>query len=191
MNHRGMVVKYGQQLEFLYFLLADLLQHPGLADVPVHRTWVGSLHNGNLDANLYAFWVLSFASMVGQHLDSELLMHLVPLLNWNEFSVNWLASQSIKSISHMLGLLGQRPDFAEMLINLAVAIRDCHNGVVPDSEDELDHLPGVNYHAIQLVLRHGFDQNPVNTTLCHCIFFHYFCLIIFYVGYRVSLLIIM
>jgi len=91
----------------------------------------------------------------------------------------------------MLGPLGQRPDFAEMLINLAVAICDHHNGVVPDSEDELEHLPGVDYHAIQLVLRHGFDQNPVNTTLCHCIFFHYFCLIIFYVGYRVSLLIIM
>jgi len=60
-NHRGAVVKFGQQLEFLYFLLADLFQHLGLADVPAHRTWAGSLHNGNPDANLYAFW----ASMVG------------------------------------------------------------------------------------------------------------------------------
>ena len=41
----------------------------------------------------------------------------------------------------MLGPLGQRPDFAETLINLAVAIRDHHNGVVPYSEDELEQLP--------------------------------------------------
>jgi len=62
----------------------------------------------------------------------------------------------------MLGPLGQRPVFAEILLNLAVAIWDYHGGVVPDSEEELGKLPGINFNAIQLVLRHGFDRNLVS-----------------------------
>jgi len=86
-------------------LLNDLLQHPGMQEVPSHKTWVTSLHPADPYANLFAFWVLSFAVVVGQNLGSELTVHLVPLLIQNEFSADWLASQSIKSICGMLGLL--------------------------------------------------------------------------------------
>jgi len=143
-------------------LLNDLLQHPGMAEVPPHKTWVTSLCPEDLDANLFAFRVLSFAVMVGQNLDSELAVHLVPLLIWNEFSVDWLASWSIKSIRGMLEPLGLRPNVAKMLCNLAIAICHHHGGVVPNREEDLEHLPGADFRAIQLVLRHGFDQNPVS-----------------------------
>jgi len=94
---------------------------------------------------LYAFWMLCFAVMVGQNLDSELTVHLVPCLNWNELSVDWLASQSMKSICGMLGPLGQRPNFAKMLCSLVIAIHDHHGGVVPNNEEDLEQLLGVDY----------------------------------------------
>jgi len=111
---------------------------------------------------LFAFWVLSFAVMAGQNLDPELTVHLVTLLIQNEFSVDWLAPQSIKLICGMLGPLGLRQNVAEMLCNLAFAIHDHHGGVVPNREEVLEQLPGVDFWVIQLVLRLGFDQNPVS-----------------------------
>jgi len=85
-------------------------------------------------------------------LDSELVVHFVPLLIQNEFSVDWLASWSIKLICGMLGPLGLRPNVAKMLCNLAVAICHHHDGVVPNREEDLEHLPGVDFWAMQLVL---------------------------------------
>jgi len=79
-----------------------------MQEVPSCKTWVTSLHPEDLDVNLFAFWVLSFAVMVGQNLDSELMVHLVPLLIQKEFSVDWLTPWSIKPICGMLGLLGLR-----------------------------------------------------------------------------------
>jgi len=133
-----------------------------MAEAPLHKTWVTSLCPEDPDANLFAFWVLSFAVMVGQNLDSELVVHLVPLLIWNEFSVDWLVSQSIKLIHGLLGPLGLRSNVAKTLHNLAVAIHHHHGGVVPTREEISEHLLGVEFWVIQLVLRHGVDQNQVS-----------------------------
>jgi len=133
-----------------------------MAEVPLHKTWVANLLSDDLDANLYAVQMLSFAVMVGQNLDSKLMVYLVPLLNQNEFSVDWLASQRMKSICGMMGPLGQRPNFAKMLCYLAIAICDHHAWAVLDKEEDLKQLLGVDYWAIQVVLRHAFDRNPVS-----------------------------
>jgi len=100
--------------------------------------------------------------MVKQNLDSELVVHLVPLLIWNEFSVDWLVSQSIKLIHGLLGPLGLRSNVAKTLHNLAVVICDCHAGAVPNREEVPEQLLGVDFWVIQLVSRHGFDQNLVS-----------------------------
>jgi len=51
--------------------------------------------------------------------------------------------------------------FAKTLCNLAVAICDHHGVVVPNKEEDLEQLPGVDFQAIQLILRHVVDRNLV------------------------------
>ncbi len=124
-------------------LLQDIWNNCKLRIQPHWTLWLDELKKGKPPAMKLVFWILCFASLMGKAHDALLRAYLVPVLIWKDFSVNWLANNSAEYIVSQLNVIGTKPVFVKLLKDVALSIRDDHNGKVLDNLDGLLSILGI------------------------------------------------
>ncbi len=139
-------------------LLQDIQKNCNLCVQPDQTLWLDELKKDKPPAMKLAFQILCFASLMGKAHNALLRAYLVLVFIQKDFSVNWLANNSAEYIAIQLNLLGTKPVFVKLLKDVAVSIRDDHNGKVLDNLDDLLSIPDIRSCTAHMTLQYAFNQ---------------------------------
>jgi len=87
-------------------LLQDIWNNSKLHYQPDQTVWLDLLKKSKPSAGKLAFQILCFAILMGSVNDARMRMYLVLVLTRKDFSVNWLADNSVEFIQSPLNVLG-------------------------------------------------------------------------------------
>ena len=90
---------------------------------------------------------------------------MVLVLTRIDFSVNLLANNSVEYIESLLNVFGKKAVFAKILKDVAVSIRDDHNGKVPEYLHVLESIPSFKPCSARLTLQYAFNQCNVSIVM--------------------------
>ena len=96
---------------------------------------------------------------MGKSSDTLLRKYVVLVLTQIDFSVNLLANNSVEYIESLLNV------FAKILKEVAVSIRDDHNGKDPDNLHDLVSIPSLKPCSARLTLQYAFNQLNVSIVM--------------------------
>ena len=110
------------------------------------------------------FQLVVVVSLSAQTTDKRVNM-CSPILFLKYPTIEALANANIKDVSEIIKPIGMVNNKAKNIINLAKAIHNEYNDVVPKSKEELVNLPGVGNKTANVVLAEGFKipAFPVDT----------------------------
>lgn len=110
------------------------------------------------------FQLVVVVSLSAQTTDKRVNM-CSPILFLKYPTIETLANANIKDVSEIIKPIGMVNNKAKNIINLAKAIHNEYNDVVPKSKEELVNLPGVGNKTANVVLAEGFKipAFPVDT----------------------------
>ncbi len=110
------------------------------------------------------FQLVVVVSLSAQTTDKRVNM-CSPILFLKYPTIEALANANIKDVSEIIKPIGMVNNKAKNIINLAKAIHNEYNDVVPTSKEELIKLPGVGNKTANVVLAEGFKipAFPVDT----------------------------
>ena len=110
------------------------------------------------------FQLVVVVSLSAQTTDKRVNM-CSPVLFLKYPTIETLANANIKDVSEIIKPIGMVNNKAKNIINLAKAIHNEYNDVVPKSKEELVNLPGVGNKTANVVLAEGFKipAFPVDT----------------------------
>lgn len=110
------------------------------------------------------FQLVVVVSLSAQTTDKRVNM-CSPILFLKYPTIEALANANIKDVSEIIRPIGMVNNKAKNIINLAKAIHNEYNDVVPKSKEELVNLPGVGNKTANVVLAEGFKipAFPVDT----------------------------
>lgn len=110
------------------------------------------------------FQLVVVVSLSAQTTDKRVNM-CSPILFLKYPTIEALANANIKDVSEIIKPIGMVNNKAKNIINLAKAIHNEYNDVVPKSKEELIKLPGVGNKTANVVLAEGFKipAFPVDT----------------------------
>lgn len=110
------------------------------------------------------FQLVVVVSLSAQTTDKRVNM-CSPILFLKYPTIEALANANIKDVSEIIKPIGMVNNKAKNIINLAKAIHNEYNDVVPTNKEELIKLPGVGNKTANVVLAEGFKipAFPVDT----------------------------